>query len=254
MTVFSTLLSDPRFAVLAIVAAVAGLVRGFSGFGSGMILAPSVAALFSPPAALVTLFVVESGPASLLIPNAVRQARWREVVPVAIGYLAGTPAGLWFLVHGDALTLRWAITLAILALLPVLWLGFSYRGPRNAPLSFAVGLLSGFMGNAAGLPGPPIIFYWMASHANAAVVRANLIAYFAITLAVTGAGMWLAGVFTWERVAMGLLACPASLIGLLAGMAMFDRASEQLYRRIAFMIVLAAAILSAPMLDGILRG
>lgn len=254
MTAFATLLSDPRFAVLALIAAVAGLVRGFSGFGSGMILAPSVAALFSPPAALVTLFVVESGPASLLLPDAVRQARWREVVPVAAGFLAGTPAGLWFLVHGDPLALRWAITLAILGLLPVLWLGFSYRGPRNAPLSFAVGLISGFMGNAAGLPGPPIIFYWMASHPNTAVVRANLIAYFAITLVVSGIGLWLADVFTWERIAMGLLACPASLIGLLIGRSIFGRASDKVYRRIAFAIVLAAAILSAPMLDGVLRG
>lgn len=254
MTAFSNLLGDPRFAVLAAIAAVAGLVRGFSGFGSGMILAPSVAALFSPPAALITLFVVDSGPSSLLLPSAVKQARWREVIPAAAGFLAGAPAGLWFLVHGDPLALRWAITVSILALTPALWLGLSYKGPRCAPLSFAVGVVSGFMGNAAGLPGPPIIFYWMAAHANAAIVRANLIAFFAISLVISGFGLWFAGVFTWERIAMGLLACPASLIGLLAGMAMFDRASQKLYRRVAFLIVLAAAILSAPMLDGVLRG
>ncbi len=45
---FASLIADRRFAIAAGIAALSGLVRGFSGFGSALIYMPLVAAVYDP--------------------------------------------------------------------------------------------------------------------------------------------------------------------------------------------------------------
>ena len=253
LQVFSDLLSQPALLTLLVVVFIAGIVRGFAGFGTGLIVGPVAAALFSPAAAVVTIFVMDLGPANMLVLQAWRKANWREIIPVSIGYALLLPAGLTFLKFGDPLTLRWAICLVVLMALFALWSGYRYRGPRTVPISIGVGGTAGFLNGFAALPGPPVVIYWMAARSDHGVIRANLIMLFAIGEVLSGIGLWVAGIFSWEFIAMGILACLPYLGGLLIGMALFGKASETTYRRIAFSLVLVAAIASAPVLDNILR-
>src|SRR5882672_12486218 len=52
-------LIDERFAWVAAAAALAGLVRGFSGFGSAMIFVPVASAIYEPRIAVVLLFIFD---------------------------------------------------------------------------------------------------------------------------------------------------------------------------------------------------
>src|SRR5215510_6738863 len=90
---------DPDVAVgIAVTAAVAGLVRGFSGFGSAMIFVPVASALTSPHTAVVMIFVCDTVLTVPLVIAAVRTCVWREVIPLAAGALATVPLGIWLLV------------------------------------------------------------------------------------------------------------------------------------------------------------
>jgi uncharacterized membrane protein YfcA len=54
---------DLSLAVLLAVVFVAGIARGMSGFGSGMIVGPVAGAIYGPPAALAILVILDSLPA-----------------------------------------------------------------------------------------------------------------------------------------------------------------------------------------------
>ena len=53
-------MDDRRFWPAIAIAALSGLVRGFSGFGSAMIYMPLVAAVYEPRIAAVTLLTIDT--------------------------------------------------------------------------------------------------------------------------------------------------------------------------------------------------
>jgi uncharacterized membrane protein YfcA len=242
---------DASFFVLMTAVAVAGIVRGFSGFGTGMIVGPVGAMTFGPKVAIVILLVIDSLPMIPLMVGAVKKVKLRELAPVAAGYALLVPLGIWFLKTGDTDTLRWFMSLVIFVAVAVLWSGWYYRGPRNVPVRLAVGGVSGFLGSAAGIGGPPVILYWMALRTGAGFVRANLIIFLAVTSVFSATGLFLAGLVTRQAVTQGALYAPVYLAGLTIGARLFGFSSETTYKRIALTIVLAAAILTLPALDGL---
>lgn len=229
---------------------VAGVAKGLSGFGTGMIVAPVAGALYGPKAALVIIVIIDSLPSLPVALPATRIAHWREVLPVLFGLFLLYPAGIWVLTNGDEEVLRWLICLAILACVVVLRSGWRYHGPRNAPVSLGVGGVAGVLSGIASIPGPPVIAYWMASSLPAAIVRANLLTLFLLSEFVSIGNLWFAGLFERGVVMLSLMAMPVYLAGILGGGAMFSRGSERLYRTVAFGLIVLAAVLALPAFDG----
>lgn len=247
----SQLLTEPRFLLLACVIALAGIARGLSGFGSGMIVAPVAGALYGPKAALVMVTILDALPMIPLTLPALRHAVWREVIPIAIGSFLFLPLGLFILRHGDPTTLRWLISAAILACVAVLWSGYRYRGPRSPAVSMAAGAVAGTLSGIAQIPGPPVIAYWMSSGLPALVVRANLLTFFMIGEFVTLGNLWATDMLLPEPLAIGLVTMPLYFVFLLAGWRLFAVTGDRGYRLVTFWLIIAAALLALPLWDGI---
>ena len=229
-----------------------GIVRGFAGFGSGMIIGPSTAAFFGPQMALVMITILDIAPTLTLVWPARKHVIWRELIPVIIGYALLVPLGVWVLISGEPIALRWFISVSILLAVAILWSGWKYKGPRTNPISLGIGGVGGIMGAAAALPGPAALIYWLVSTINAAQVRANMIWYLFLTDLIVIAGYMIADIYTWEGFLRGLLCVPGYFFGILIGARFFTNSSEALYRNIAFLIILIAAITSLPILDALL--
>ncbi|MBO6816479.1 MAG: sulfite exporter TauE/SafE family protein [Rhizobiaceae bacterium] len=246
-------LSEPAMQIVLAIVFVTGIVRGFSGFGSGMIIGPSTAAFFGPQMALAMVTIMDSVPTFLLVWSARRSVNWGEVLPVILGYALLVPLGIWVLKTGDAEALRWFISVSILIAVSILWSGWKYNGPRTRPVSFSFGGLGGFMGAAAALPGPAVLVYWLAGPAKAATVRANMIYYLFVTDLMIIVGYLLGDIYTWEAFMRGLICIPGYFIGIEIGTRFFTGASDATYRRVAFFMILLAAVSSLPLLDEVLR-
>ena len=145
--------STLRSSLLLAIVIVAGVARGMSGFGSGMIIAPVAAAIYGPQVAVPMLAILETLPTIPVTIPALPLVRWREVLPVTVGLAVFLPAGVYVLSNSDAEMLRWFICAAILVCAAVLWTGWRYRGPRGMPVSFGVGGLSGLLSGIASIPG-----------------------------------------------------------------------------------------------------
>ena len=88
---FAAALAEPRIFAAMAVAALAGLTRGFSGFGGAMIYMPLIAAIYDPRIAAVTILLVDFVSATPFAIPEVRRCTWREV-DAAVGRHGGGPA------------------------------------------------------------------------------------------------------------------------------------------------------------------
>ena len=135
------------------------------------------------------------------------------------------------------------MTLALLALLLS-----GLRLPANLPkqLLYMVGAISGAAGGLAGLPGQPVIFYFMDSHYAADRVRANTLIYLFSFDVLILMVMILGAYLQFVPILIGLMLAAPIALGNLAGAKIFNPEYEKLYRIIAFCLIAFSAIHSMP--------
>jgi uncharacterized membrane protein YfcA len=239
-------LSDPRIAFVVLVTALAGFVRGFTGFGAGMIMIPAVGAAYDPVTAIILLFIVDVGATTPMLVPHFRACRWTEVGPVALAASIAFPLGLAFLLSADPLLVRWILSLFILAVTALLAAGWRYRGEPGLGQSLAVGGGMGALSGAIGLGGPLIVLFWLGGPERAARVRSNIFAFFGLFSIVSFIGFWWTGLFTPARILAGLALLPLYAGTLLLGSRLFDRSTDETYRRAALGLCAGIALASMP--------
>ena len=250
---FAAVIAEPRFWLAAAITALAGAVRGFSGFGSALIHIPLISAVYSPQVAAASFVIIDFLTGLYFAPKVYRQASWREILPLAASSILAAQFGALILIYADPVALRWMICGLIGAVLAILISGWRYHGRPRLPITIAVGLIAGLLGGAVQIAGPPVIIYWLGAALAAQVVRANFIVYFAIFSAASLITYALRGLLTPEIVALSLMIGPLQVGAMALGTQLFLRASEHDYRRIAYVIVALAAIVSMPLWDGMFR-
>jgi uncharacterized membrane protein YfcA len=77
--------------------------------------------------------------------------------------------------------------------------------------------------------------------------------YFAISSVLSVASYLIAGLITWESLQLSLIIGPSFGFGVFAGSRLFSRANEVVFRRTCYSLIAAAATISLPVLDGLLR-
>lgn len=250
---FAAAIGDPRFALAIFISVLSGAVRGFSGFGSALIYIPLMSAVYGPQTAAPSFLLIDFATGLAFLSTVWRRAVWTEILPLVVASTATAQAGAWILRHADPTTLRWGIAGLVAVLIPILASGWRYHGRPILAVTLAVGALAGILGGAVQISGPPIVLYWLGSATDIAVVRANFVAYFALFAAVLIFTYQTTGLITADVIALALLIGPLHIAAMWAGGKLFDRASERTYRRAAYVIVLAAALVSLPLFDGWLR-
>ena len=252
-TTIAAALSERRIVLAMAVAGLAGLVRGFSGFGGAMIYMPLVAAVYDPRIAAVTILLVDFVCSSPFAIPETRRCNWREVIPISAAMAVGVPFGTWALLALDPIVLRWCISIIVLGLLPPLAFGWRYRAQPSLPVTLGVGLFSGVSAGAVQIAGPPVILYWLSRIGSAVTVRANIMVFFMICGVVLVAYYAFQGLFTAQALALSVLLGVFYLGGVGLGSLVFRGTSDRVYRRVAYAIIALAALLSLPVLDPIMR-
>ena len=237
-------LIDSVFPIALALAGVAGIVRGFAGFGSAMLLVPSLSALYGPQVAIPMLGAMELAVGAQLLPRAVRRAEAHTVGYLCAGALVGIPLGAVLLVLVPAEPMRWAISILILVAVALLALGIGRKGPARRNGTVLTGGLSGLTTGATGMGGPPVVIYFLAGTDAAASIRATIICFFIFTTVWQGVVYLANGLLTWEVAAKGALLYPAFALCAVAGTRLFDGSREKTYRRVALALVAAVAVVS----------
>jgi uncharacterized protein len=234
----SALLADPGLWTALGVTLVAGLMRGFAGFGSAMLMAPIFAILFGPAAMVVTVVAIELVVSLQLFPQVRRHADWKVLTPMSLAACAAMPLGVWLLASVDKNAIVTAVSAVIVAFVVLMWTGWKYTGRRSTAATVAVGAVSGAMMATTSVGGPPVLLYLLSGDDRPEVNRANIVTYYFLTqfLLIVLA----TGVAGWEALVRAAVLFPAMVLGAWAGGRLFHGlASERLYRNVALAILFA---------------
>lgn len=234
------------FVWMAIASFMAGLVRGFSGFGSGLVLLPVTAMFLSPFAAITAMTVADFFGPLPLVRNAVGKVHMPDLLRLFGAMLVGLPIGIALLLLLDPELFRFGVSLLAIVILALLIGGVRYHGRLTPRLVLTSGGAAGVLGGIVGLPGPPVILLYLASALPAAVVRATTLLFlflYDIMLVVFYA---ISGQLVVGALTLGALLAIPNLLGNLAGATIFRPGAERFYRAAAYTIIAISAIIGLP--------
>ncbi len=229
-------------AAVAATAFVAGVMRGFSGFGAALIVSPVLALIVGPRTAIPAILIVMTVTSLQLVPRAWKDANWGTVLPLSAGAAVGLPFGTWILVVVDPGIMRRAISAVVVLFAVLMLIGWRFRGKVGPAIAAAVGAVSGMISGAAAAGGPPVVMFLLAGPESAARNRAAIILYFFLTQIAAIFIFWASGLLTLRALWLAVPMIPTMLIGTWIGERLFGTTSDILYRRIALSILLAIGL------------
>lgn len=220
------------------------MLRGFSGFGAALVMAPGFALAIDPKAGIGLITLLNVGAAAQLFLPSLRQVGWEVVRPLSIAACLAYPAGLVLLVALDALLIRRAIGATVVLAALLLLSGWRLRGGLTTARSAAAGALSGALNGLTGAGGPPTIVYLLSSDDPPPRTRANFIVFFTILQVVAIPQLIYASVVTPRIAVEAALLLPVYMAATHLGVKLFPLASPVVYRRIAVAILIALGVAS----------
>ncbi len=225
-----------------LIASAAGLMRGFAGVGSGMLMAPFFVVLFGPVETVAIIIAMEIVVTGQLLPSVRRDINWRVVAPMGLVAAVFMPVGSWLLVSLDAGSIAIGIGILVMVFALLLMSGWRYQGDKPLWATLTVGGVSGVLMALTSLGNPPVMLYLLSSRDNAATNRANFTGYFAVTLCALILQMTVAGLIGWSALKTAGLLLPPFMLCAWIGSRLFRKSNETLYRHIALGILFCAGM------------
>ncbi|MBE9607367.1 sulfite exporter TauE/SafE family protein [Acetobacteraceae bacterium H6797] len=219
---------------------IAGLMRGYSGFGTAILLSPVYSTLWEPKAGVPIMLAMELFVSIQLVPRAFREADRRVILPIGLAASIATPIGAYVLLAADGGVLRRCIGAMVLVFGLLLMSGWRYHGSRPRAVNVAVGLVSGLMKGSTGMSGPPVILYLLAGPEDAARHRANLILFFGIISVISIVAPLLAGLYDAVALMRGAVLLPVLMVCVPVGARLFHILPVRWYKRLALVFLVSA--------------
>ncbi len=239
-------LATPGLVWIGLTYLLAGVVRGFTGFGTALIVVP-VAGIFLGPAEIILMIAVSGVLSNLiLIPDAWGDADRGEVGVLALAAILGAPLGVFLLTLVDPLVVRWVVTGVAAVTLGAVMSGWQYRARLGKAGLSAVGAGAGVVGGLTALTGPVAIMFYLANARKAVAVRANMILFLAALDVILIANILIGGLGTMRMVWVGLMIAVPYLAAITVGKALFNPTREGSYRAAAYTIVALAVVTGLP--------
>jgi uncharacterized membrane protein YfcA len=223
----------------------AALIRGFTGFGFSLSAVPLLSLIMPPAQAvpivlLLQLFVSLNG-----LRDAARICDWRSVGLLALGAVVATPVGVWGLAHLPQAPVRLCIAVIVLGSVVILGRGERMAAAPRGQGMLPFGVVAGLFNGLAGMPGPPVIAFYLASPIGTRVARASMIVFFLATSVFALIPLAALGMIGWPIAIAALAGFPAVWIGSWLGAHLYHRSSDERYRMVALSLLVATALLAA---------
>ena len=229
-------------ALAAGIAALAGVIRGITGFGGAMVMSPPLALLLGPLATVPVVLLLEGLAAAPMLVETRRLVRWRVIGPILAMAVVTVPIGTYILVKADPTAMRRVIAAVVIVFSLLLLRGWRYAGGQRLRTSVGLGALSGGMVGATSMGGPPVILYLLAGPDPIEVTRANL-TYFVGGISLAGLlALWMNGVIDAGVLRLALLLAPGYYLGMVAGSRLFARFDDRRFRQFTLVLMMAVSV------------
>ncbi|MEM6306115.1 MAG: sulfite exporter TauE/SafE family protein [Pseudomonadota bacterium] len=227
-------------------AAAGGFINGLAGTATAL-FALGFYLVVLPPVTAVAVVAAMSVLTSLLGLWVVRAEilnHPRRLARFMLPGLLGVPMGVSFLQVVDASTLRYAI--AVLLIVYGAYFGFRSALPvferRTPVLDGVIGFAGGFCAGAAALAGAVPNLFLSLRPWSKTQIRATLQSFNMSVLSTTVAMLTFRGAYEGVALSALSIAVPVSLCSALAGIAVFRRVSDGVFRRLLILLSLVVGV------------
>lgn len=226
----------------AAILAIAYMVRGVAGFGSGLIAVPLLT--FILPFSLVVPLVVLLDYIASLSQGLSNRAdiRWKEILPLIPFSITGVVIALLFLSRSDTLILTKALGVFIILFALFTLSGYSPKAGAARGWGVLAGFSGGLIGTLFGTGGPFYVTYFKARGLEKTAFRTTL----AVTFLMDGAGRLLgyatSGFFSFEFLTLVAMALPIMGISMYIGGHIHTKLTQAQFQRAISVLLIASGM------------
>ncbi|PPR61060.1 MAG: hypothetical protein CFH08_02297 [Alphaproteobacteria bacterium MarineAlpha3_Bin7] len=231
---------------------VGGIMRGFAGFGTTLIMVPLFCLLMPPSEAVFIALVTDVLVMLPLLPNAVRNAQWEYIWPMVIGVFLATPLGVVVLTVTNPNFMKVLIAILVIGSACLLLSGWKYQGKRANSVSFVIGVFSSITNGATGIGGPPIAVYFIAQGMSAISLRASLNSLGFIMESAAALFIYFAGGVEFKILVTVLILFPFMLLFTWVGSKIFAVLDNSFFNKLIlyFLLIFGAYIIVSTIYNG----
>jgi hypothetical protein len=237
----------PAFPALVVygvlIAFAAGIIRGFTGFGSSAFTIAGLSLLFSPTHIVPACMLLEVLASLSLMRSVWQDISWSWLNPLIIGNLIAVPLGVWSLTRLPSTPIQALVSTVILFSSALVLSGKCPLWSDTAQLRVATGLISGFLSGLSAIGGMVVASILFTTPLSAKVARATLIANFFMSYVY--ALLWAQGQGLMSTTTLQWFVCLVApmLLGIAVGQRNFLHISEAQFRRLVLKLLMVLAVL-----------
>ncbi len=235
---------DDRMALVLAAVFAGGFVRGYTGFGSALIIVPGLAYLVGPREAVLMHAIIEIPVILGLIPAAIKSADRSVSVPMIAMLALTTPIGALILSSIDTGSLKIAISAAVLVMVAMLTVQKQVTALLGRGSTLAGGAIGGLIHGATAIGGPPIVTALVARGDSPDATRGNIIAVMSSVIFVSTVWFAVFGLFTREVLVIGAVVSPVCLLATMAGSYAFRLGGGRGHRTVSLIFLALTAFLT----------
>ena len=209
-------------AALAAAAAAAGFLRGYSGFGGGLVMAPFFTRIVGPAESVVLISLVHLLTGFQGVRKSVTLTDNRVVLPLVVSAVVTVPLGVYLLDALQPQIVKYVVAAVVIVFALALSFGAELPAAPTISKSIAVGSLSGVLNGLCGIGGPPAVLYLLGGKASSDRLRASFILFFAVLYPMTVLTLAVAGLVSMASILNALILTPVYFLATEAGRRCFE--------------------------------
>jgi uncharacterized membrane protein YfcA len=235
---------DAQLVVLFVIVFVAGIIRGFLGFGSALLTVPALSILYGPAQAVVIGVLIEIPTSLGLLPVAIRDSERRTVWSMLFTFVVFVPVGALLLKAVNPEIMKIAISVLVLIMVGIIALQDRMILFLSRLGTLFAGAVSGVAQGMTGMAGPLFVTALLARGENAILTRGNIVALAGGLIAISVISFWAVGLITKAIIIYAMLATPSILLGVWAGSVLFYRLSRWNLRAVVLVFLAITAVVT----------
>lgn len=233
------------YLVILLLAVVGSFVQRVSGFGFGifvMMFLPYVLPSFGE---CITLSGLLAGTTSLVVVlRHLRSVRWKEMTVIFVANIILSFFTIKYMAGLGNATLKSILGVMLVGVgLYSLFLQGRHRlTARSWGVQAGVGALSGIMGGAFAIPGPPVVLYSIGFFEDKREYIATLQAFFFLSNVFYALFRAQAGFFTEHTLFYWLLGLAGLAVGMWLGALCFERISGRMLKKVVYVMMIVSGV------------
>ena len=208
----------------------AAFVIGAIGFGFGLTTSPVLLLILDPQTVVIVINAVAIIAFSLVLVETREHLRNRELAPMGIAAVLGTPIGVFALSTLDPTALRISIGILVLILTAMVVYNAEWRVPYPRISGPILGLISSAFTTGLAIGGPILVLFFLGRGMDRQGVRASMAFFFTIMYVAAAIGYAIQGLFTTERLILIAAAAPVVAVGYWIAVKLTGHMNERVFR------------------------